>query len=561
VTDLIRQSVFGEVAALLVLAAAIGLFGAFLRQPLIVSFIVVGLIAGPFGLGIVRSGENIDLLSKLGIAVLLFLVGIKLDVQLIRTLGAVSLTAGLGQVLLTAGIGLMVGLALGLGAVESSYIAVALTFSSTIIVVKLLSDRREIEALHGQVALGILIVQDLIVVAVMIVLSAVGIGAPGNASSGRVALAIVSGLSLVAVVALFARYVAGPLTERLAHVPELLITFAIAQAAMFAALADYVGLGKELGGLLAGISLASTRYRDIMAARLAPLRDFLLLFFFVALGSKLELSQLGASILPAAVFSGLVLIGKPVIVLAIMGGMGFRKRTGFLAGLTLAQISEFSLILMAMAAALGHVGGEVLGLVTLVGLITIAASTYMTTYSHAIYALCEPLLARFERRGTPREPRDEALFRGRHYDVIVLGLGRLGNAVGARLHERGCRVLGVDFNPSAVRAWRKLGRDAEYGDATDPEFIANLPLTADWAVATMPVYVTGLTHEDPRRAIIQALRAGGFRGRIAVTSSRTETSAALRAAGADLVLEPFEDAADRAVELFTAPAAEVPPRA
>jgi Kef-type K+ transport system membrane component KefB len=403
---------FAEVALLLVMAAAIGLVGTLARQPLIVSFIAVGLIAGPSALDVVHSDAQIELLSELGIAVLLFLVGIKLDVKLIRSLGVVSVLTGLGQVIFTAFFGYLIGLALGLGHVTSLYVAVALTFSSTIIIVKLLSDKREINALHGQIALGFLIVQDLVVVLAMIVLSAIGIGVGGSGhGGGSVLMVLASGLALVAAVVLFVRYAADPLTERLARAPELLVIFAIALAAMFAAVGDFFGLGKEVGGLMAGVALASTPYRETIAARLAPLRDFLLLFFFIALGATLDLSLLGNHVTGAIVFSLFVLIGNPLIVLVIMGAMGYRKRTGFLAGLTVAQISEFSLIFVAMGVSIGHVTEDALGLVTMVGLVTIAASTYMITYSHQLYALFEPL-------------------------------------------------LGVDFNPQAVRRWRDLGLEA-----------------------------------------------------------------------------------------------------
>jgi len=551
--EAITQSPFGEIAALLVLAALTGFFGIILRQPLIVSFIAVGLLAGPSALDVVHSDEQIDLLAELGIAVLLFLVGIKLDVKLIRSLGTVSLLTGLGQVAFTSIFGYFIGLALGLGHVTSLYVAVALTFSSTIIIVKLLSDKREIDALHGQIALGFLIVQDLVVVLAMIVLSAIGIGASADGGGGAadVMLALGSGVALVALVVLFVRYVANPLTERLARAPELLVIFAIAQAAMFAAIGDLVGLGKEIGGLLAGVSLASTPYRETIAARLAPLRDFLLLFFFIALGATLDLSLLGTHITGAAIFSLFVLIGNPLIVLAIMGTMGYRKRTGFLAGLTVAQISEFSLIFIAMGVSLGHVEEDALGLVTMVGLVTIAASTYMITYSHKLYPIFEPYLGVFERKGTPRESADQAEFAGRDYDVLVFGLGRFGTAIGMRLAKRGFRVLGVDFNPLAVRRWRELGLDAEYGDAGEPEFVKDLPLAkAQWVVSTVPVLATGLTHEDPRNTLIQLIRMAGFRGRIAVTSHHKRDTEQLFNAGAYIVLEPFQDAADRAVELL-----------
>jgi Kef-type K+ transport system membrane component KefB len=544
---------FAEVALLLVMAAGIGLIGTLARQPLIVSFIAVGLIAGPSALDVVRSDAQIALLSELGIAVLLFLVGIKLDVKLIRSLGVVSVMTGLGQVVFTAFFGYLIGLALGLGHITSLYVAVALTFSSTIIIVKLLSDKREIDALHGQIALGFLIVQDLVVVLAMIVLSAIGIGAAdGGHGGGSVAMVLASGLALVAAVVLFVRYAADPLTERLARAPELLVIFAIALAAMFAAVGDFVGLGKEVGGLMAGVALASTPYRETIAARLAPLRDFLLLFFFIALGATLDLSLLGTHVTGAILFSLFVLIGNPLIVLAIMGAMGYRKRTGFLAGLTVAQISEFSLIFVAMGVSIGHVTEDALGLVTMVGLVTIAASTYMITYSHQLFALFEPLLGVFERKNTPREPSDTGIHAGSSYGIIIFGLGRFGTAIGLRLHKRGIRVLGVDFNPQAVRRWRNLGLEADFGDASDPEFVAELPFRgAEWMVSTVPIHPTGLSHEDTRRTLIQLARSAGFSGRIAAASHSSGDSKALFGAGVDLVLEPFQDAADRAVELLS----------
>lgn len=511
--ETILHSAFGEIAALLVLAAVTGFVGIMLRQPLIVSFIAVGLVAGPSALDLVRSGEQIDLLSELGIAVLLFLVGIKLDVNLIRSLGGVSLLTGLGQVLFTSVFGYLIGLALGLDHITSLYVAVALTFSSTIIIVKLLSDKREIDSLHGQIALGFLIVQDLVVVFSMIVLSAIGIGsaAEGGGHGGSIVSVLLSGAAMMFAVGLFVRYIANPLTERLARAPELLVIFAIALAAIFAAVGDMVGLGKEVGGLLAGVALASTPYRETIAARLAPLRDFLLLFFFIALGATLDLSLLGANVIAAIVFSLFVLIGNPLIVLAVMGAMGYRKRTGFLAGLTVAQISEFSLIFVAMGISLGHVRDEALGLVTMVGLVTIAASTYMISYSHQLYAVFEPLLGIFERKGTPREPNEAASHHDTGYGVIMFGLGRFGTAIGLRLRKQGVRVLGVDFNPGAIRRWRELGLQAEFGDATDPEFISELPLARTrWVLSTMPVHPTGLAFEDARKTLIQLMRTTGY---------------------------------------------------
>lgn len=549
--ELIQQSAFYQVTALLMLAAVTGFVGMLLRQPLIVSFIAVGLVAGPSMLGLVQSDEHIRVLAELGIAVLLFLVGLKLDLKLIRTLGAVSLTTGLGQVLFTSIIGFGIALLLGLSPMTALYVAVALTFSSTIIIVKLLSDKREVDALHGRIALGFLIVQDLVVVLAMMVLSAVGVGAAGDGDlSSELFTMLGLGLLTVILAGLFIRYAATPLVRRLAFSPELLVTFAIGWAALLAVLGDLLGFSKELGGLLAGISLASTPVREALIARLSSLRDFLLLFFFIALGAQLDLSLLGGQVGPAIVLSLFVLIGNPLIVMIIMGFMGYRKRTGFLAGLTVAQISEFSLIFMAMGLALGHVGNEALGLVTLVGLITIALSVYMITYSHALYAWLEPALGLFERRRPYREENPASSnMRKTSYDFILFGLGRYGRAIAQNLLQTGNNILVVDFNPDAVRRWRALGHDAIYGDASDANFIGMLPLEhTRWVVAAMQQHDIGLALEDPRYALIHSLKEHRFQGKIAVATHHTDEIGILQEKGADLVFLPFKDAADRAVE-------------
>ena len=549
--EFLASSIFMQIAALLVIASVVGAAGMVLRQPLIVSFIVVGVLVGPSALNLVHAETEIELLSELGIAVLLFLVGLKLDMNLIRSLGWVSLVSGLVQVALTTAAGFAIAAALGMGVLVSLYVGIALAFSSTIIIVKLLSDKREIDALHGQLALGFLIVQDLVVVLAMIGLSAFGVGTGEEGTIGGAVRVFGSGIALLVFVVVFVRFIAPSLTEFMARVPELLICFAIALAAIFAAVADVAGLGKEIGGLMAGVALASTRYREAIGSRLAPLRDFLLLFFFVSLGAEIEIGSLGASILPALVLSLLVLVGKPLIVMLIARFMGFRKRTGFQAGVALAQISEFSLILAGLGLSLGHLTEDSLGLITLIGLITIAISSYMISFSGHLYEFAEPFLGIFEQSRPRREIEATSGPVSDGHQVVLLGLGRYGAAIGARLKKRGVRVMGVDFNPAAVRRGVSLGIDVEYGDASDPEFVRHLKLDGvKWVVSTVPVHEAGLVHGDARIQIVHALRNAGFEGGIAISSHRDAEAEKLSAAGADLVLEPFQDAADRAVELI-----------
>jgi Kef-type K+ transport system membrane component KefB len=237
---------------------------------------------------------------------------LKLDLHIIRTVGPVALATGLGQVIFTSLIGFAIALALGISMLSAAYVAVALTFSSTIIIVKLLSDKKEIDSLHGRIAIGFLLVQDIAAILAMIGLTAMGGGLVGDHPPAVEAVIILlKGLVFLAMIALLTHFVLPWLLARLARSQELLVLFAIAWAVMLGALGDAMGFSKEVGAFLAGISIASTEYREAIGARLVTLRDFLLLFFFIDLGARLEMSVLGNQIGKAVIFSPFVLIGNP----------------------------------------------------------------------------------------------------------------------------------------------------------------------------------------------------------------------------------------------------------
>jgi Kef-type K+ transport system membrane component KefB len=537
------DNVFVEIAAMLAIVTVIASIGLMLRQPLIVAFIAAGILLGPSGLSLVEATGEVELLAQMGIALLLFVVGLKLDLHIIRTMGPVALATGLGQVLFTSVFGFLIALALGMSPVAALYVGVALTFSSTIIIVKLLSDKKEIDALHGRIAVGFLIVQDIVVVLVMIGLTALGAGTDADADRLAIEMfwVLIKGVAMLAVIALLMKYVLPALTRHLARSSELLVLFAIAWAVMLAATGHTLGFSKEVGAFLAGISLASTPFREVIGARLVSLRDFLLLFFFIELGSGLELATLGAQVAPALVFSLFVLIGNPIIVMVIMGFMGYRKRTGFLAGLTVAQISEFSLILAALGLNLGHLDSDTVGLITLVGLITISGSTYMILYSHQLYDRLAPLLSVFERRKPYREGEYDTEETGRP-DVIIFGLGRYGCGIANALVEQGSKVLGVDIDPEVVRSQAGENMQVRFGDAEDPEFIETLPLKkVKWVVSTA-------RERDINMSLLRTLQREGYEGKIALTANNNRDADTLEEAGADLVLRPFADASRKAVD-------------
>lgn len=530
-----------EFTALLLLAAVLGAFALRLRQPLIVAFIALGILAGPSGLRLANDTQPIHLLAELGLSLLLFVVGLRLDVGLIRSMGKVALATGLGQVVFTTALGYAISIALGFAPISALYIAIALTFSSTIIIVKLLSDKRETDSLHGRIGIGLLIVQDLVVVLVMIGLTAFG------RDNGHMALTLLvvlgKGMALLAGLGLLMVAVLPRLLGVLARSAELLVLFAIAWAVGLASLSDAMGFSTEVGAFLAGVSLASTSYREILGARLVSLRDFLLLFFFVDLGIRLDLASLGEQVYAAIPLSIFVLIGNPLIMMVIVGLLGYRKRTGFMSGILIAQISEFSLILAALGLELGHIGEDVVGLITLVGLVTIGLSTYMIIYSEALYEWLSPYLDIFQRRQPKRELEvgDAHGFTCCDADVILYGLGRYGSEIAGHLVDAGRTVLGVDFDPQAVKNWNARGGMAWYGDAEDPEFPASLPLlSARWVVSSVPDRVIN-------RSLMHSLRQHGFNGSVAVTTHRADEELPAYSE-ADLVFVPFTDAAFHAVE-------------
>lgn len=324
---------------------------------------------------------------------------------------------------------------------------------------------------------------------------------------------------------------------------------------MLAAICDVFGLSKELGRLLAGISLASTPFREAIISRLSSLRYFLLLFFFISLGIQIDLGTLGNSFVPALIISVFVLLFKPFIIMTLSGALNYNKRTSFLAGMSLGQISEFSHIFAAMAYSSGFISQDSLAVITLVGLITIITSTYMLSLSQVLYTFFEPYLNIFEKKKSKhREQEDNSGKFSKKYDIILFGLGRYGQVMMQNFLDKGQSVLAVDFNPVEVKKWKEEGFDVVYGDAHDPEFFHILPLkNAKWVISALPPqHARGITHEDPRLVILNSLKDLKYKGRIALACHNQNNADQLIALGADIAFLPFHDAAQKASEIVMA---------
>ena len=529
---------FVSVALILALAVAAGAIAKLLRQPVVVSFIIVGILAGPTAFNLVEGAEEIRLFAKFGIAILLFLVGLKLDFHMIRSTGKVALVAGLSQVAFTAAVGFGIAMLFGFEATTAFYIAVALTFSSTIIIIKLIGDKRELDTLYGRIAVGILIVQDILVVAAMVVI--VTIGTPGEGSVVTdLIVTLASSAVFLGVIAFASKFVLEKVLDWISKSPELTLLFGVAWAIVLAAISILIGLSMEIGAFVAGVSLASTAYRESLGARMVSLRDVMLLFFFIELGASLTFADALGQLWPAIVLSVFVLVGKPLIVFAIMGWMGYRSITSFRTGVALAQISEFSLILIALGYSLGQVDSAVLSLVTLVAVFTITVSSYLILYTDKLFLLMQGFMHLFERgKASAVDEESQSL----SYDAIVIGSGRFGTEVISGLISSGSSVLAVDLDPDALARARELGAETLYGDVGDPDFAKMLPIhQTGTLICTAP-------DRSTNTLLLESLKSLDYGGELYLTALDNQTAEMFAKEDRVTTIRPLKMAANRIVK-------------
>lgn len=517
--------VFYEISLILVIATVISGVIRLLRQPLIIGYILTGLLVGPSVLNLVQSTETFEVFSHIGVALLLFIIGLGLNPRVIKEVGKVSLLTGIGQIAFTTLIGFGITKLLGFSNTVGIYISIALAFSSTIIILKLLSDKKELGRLYGKIATGFLLVQDIVAVLILIAVS----GVSGNEAGGNILLELLlKGGALVFTLSLLSVYILPKLSEFFAKSPEFLYLFSIGWGLGVASLSAILGFSIEIGALAAGVALASTPYSIEISSRMRPLRDFFVVLFFIVLGSGLSLEHISPNIVPALALSAFVLVGNPLIVMTIMGMLGYSRKTGFKAGLAVAQISEFSLILIVLAQNVGHVSEDVVGMVTLIGLITIAISSYMIIYSDELYEKIESSLKIFEKSSTKGEQKSV------EYEAILFGYKGGSKYFIDTFRKLNKKFLVVDYNPEIIDQLRTKKINCRYGDANDAEFLEELNLDRTRLV------IINLTEYDPNKLIVNHVRLHNKKAVvIAMTKSDdVENALELYEDGASYVMMP-----------------------
>ena len=459
--------VFTQLSVVLVVATLMALLMRKLKQPLIVGHILTGILVGPSLLHLIEDKHSFETFSEIGIALLLFIIGLELSVSVIKRLGKpVFLTAA--AILSTVGTtGFLVGSAFHFTSQESILLGLAMFFSSTIIIAKVLSDKKELSRLNGQIAIGVILLDDIVATFALLFVAA--------STSGEVlgpmeiGLLLLKGVIVIGVLAFIATKILPKAVKSIAKSQELLFLFALAWGFGVAAAVNYIGFSIEIGALFAGVALAHLPYAHQIGARLKPLRDFFVVLFFISLGENLNFNNLSAAVVPALIISALVLVLKPLVVMTSLGLLGYTRRTSFKTGINLSQISEFSIILIVLAASTGMVSMELSAIVTLVALITITVSTYLMQYDNQIYQKIDHRLRMFERRGAV-DSHHEA----KEYPLILFGYKNGGHQYLRTFRSLKKKFVVVDYDPEVIEDLHRANVDYLYGDATDPELLAEI---------------------------------------------------------------------------------------
>jgi len=426
-----------------------------LRVPSIVIYILVGLAIGPIT-GLVEVTHTVEVIAEVGIALLLFLVGLELSIDKIKDVGPVAVAAGIGQVVFTAAGGFGLAYLLDFDVVEALFIAVALTFSSTVVVVKLLEVKKDINALYGRIAVGIFLVQDLVVIVALTFIA--GLGGSDEITLARalpglgMAFLGMAGLLIAALAA--SRYVLPAVMGWISRSPEALFIWSLFWCFLLVYGAEAMELSVEIGAFLAGIALAQLPFNYDLRRRVHPLVNIFIAIFFVSLGVQMELGQAVQHLDSALIFSLFVLIGNPFIFMVIITYMGYGKKVSFLTSVTVAQISEFSFIFAAMGLSAGLIDEGILSLIALVGLATISISAYMILFNYELYDWVDR--RRWLNLFGSRSIEEDDLMKEESGSVLTNHIIVVGmNAMGRRIVEHLCAadeiVLAVDYDPGKMK--------------------------------------------------------------------------------------------------------------
>ncbi len=521
------QEVLIYLSLIIVVSAIATIIARIIKQPPIIAYLISGILVGPLffnwiGLDSPSTGM-LQTFAHIGVALLLFIVGLSLDFRLFKEIGKVSSISGIIEILVVGLIGFGVSIWLGFSNIAALYIGIAIAFSSTVVVVKILSDKKEMNTLHGRISLGILIVQDIVASLFLVAIPLLNIGGDILAIGKTVILAVL----LIAAIFFASWLFLGRFLNYLAKSQEILFLFGIAWALIIAALFFKLGFSIEIGALIAGMSLASSKYALDLEGKMKPLRDFFVVLFFVFFGSQLAGPITGALIWTAIILSIIVMLVKPFIVMLTLKFFGYTKRTNFLASISLAQVSEFSLIIVLLGFSLGHLNQYIMNLSILVALITIGLSAYTMNFSSYLSEKLLRFLDMFDGK-----VHTDKLDKNKDYEIVLFGYHRIGYKLLKTIKQMNKNFLVVDYNPKVIACLLKEKIDCIYGDVGNKNFLSELGLgKAKLIISTVP-------DEQVNLSVLELLKEISSKAAFIATAEDPRFAIDLYNAGADYVIIP-----------------------
>ncbi|MFH0937618.1 MAG: cation:proton antiporter [Candidatus Daviesbacteria bacterium] len=527
------NSLFLQLAIVLGFAALVGFGVRLLRLPLIIAYLLVGVLLASLQLFDINTSQVLNFLPQIGITFALFFVGMELDLKELKNLGkAVAITSFLQSVIAFSA-GFFIATAFGFQAPESVYLGIGLSFSSTIVVVKVLLEKKDLSSLYGKLSLGILLIEDLVAI-IVLMLMAIGTSSLSLGLQGSLPILLLLGKgALLFIIALvLSRYFLAGIFSAMAHSSELLFLSALAWCFIFVTASTLLGFSVVIGAFLAGLALANSPFHFEIQGKVKPLRDFFVTLFFVYLGSQVVFSEL-PKVLPLIVlFVTYAVLLKPIVFLLILGACGFRKHTIFQTAVHLSQISEFSLIIIIVGLQIGAVSQSALTAMALTGVISIIISSLLINSSKRIYNFLSPVLGFFERKDKAQkmDSAQEVIVMEDH--VILIGAHRMGGEIIKFLKKEDVPFTVLDFNPEVVDKLALDKVEVIYGDLGDPEILDVLNLEKSKLI------ISTAANLDDNLMLLSELKRRKARAVTIVRGSSAAETESLYKAGADYVILP-----------------------
>ncbi len=471
------SDIFIQLASILGLSSLVGYFIKSLRLPLLVAYLLVGVMLSFLQLFDVNHSQALRFLPEIGIAIVLFLVGMELNLKELKNLGKPIFVAAFVQIVLSIIAGFAIATMLGFSQVTSFYLGVGLSFSSTIVVVKLLLEKNDLSSLYGKLSMGILLVEDLVAIILLMVMTVSSSALnTGLQDSLPLVTLLAKGVALLITTFILSKYLLTRLFKAVASSSELLFLSALAWCFLFVTSALFLGFSVVIGAFLAGVALANSPFHYEIQGKIKPLRDFFVTLFFVYLGSQVVFDQISAVLPLMLIFVLYALVIKPIVFLLILGAFGFKKHTIFQTALNLSNISEFSLVIMLVGLQYNIVPQSALTAMALTGVISIIISSIMISFSKKLYLEVKPFVSFFEHGKFTHQSESIKEEEGIRDHVILIGAHRIGGEILRFLKKQSIPFLVLDFNPKVISELVEDKINAFYGDIGDPEILEFLNL-------------------------------------------------------------------------------------